>query len=53
MPSRNTSNSEYYPSPPGLRLRSGPRKAPAQRVRIGAKGNACGGTRMAKISYSH
>lgn len=48
MPSRSTT-SEYQPAPPGLRLRSAPRKSPAVRVRLGAKAN-CGGAKLAKIT---
>ncbi len=48
MPSRSTT-SEYQPSPPGLRLRSAPRKSPAVRIRFGSGGN-CGGAKPCKIT---
>ena len=48
MSARSTT-SEYYPSPPGLRLRNAPRKSPAVRVRIGKGGNCCG-SKMFKIT---
>lgn len=44
-----STQSEYQPSPPGLRLRSAPRKSPAVRVRFGAKAN-CGGSKLCKIT---